>query len=169
MRCSVAAPALVVILAAVPVKAQNPKLGGATGELDDDRAGIEKLHREDVAATLSGDSKALTDLFSEDGVRLGPGSPPLVGKKAILAENQKQMARHPEGKVLTYKPEVHDLQIANGWASEWTTFEATFRLTPTAAVETFRAKTLRVLKRLPDGSWKFARVMWNEMPEPPKK
>jgi uncharacterized protein (TIGR02246 family) len=154
-----------LILVALPATAQNPQPGRAL----DDRAGIEKAHQEDVAATLSGDPKALTDLFSEDGVRLDPGSAPLVGKKAILAKNQRSMAQHPQGKVLTYKPEIHDLQIADGWASEWTTFEATFRLTPTAAVETFRAKALRVLKRQPDGSWKFARVMWNEMPAPAKK
>jgi hypothetical protein len=63
--------------------------------------------------------EALTDLFTEDGVRLGRGSRPLVGKKAILAENQKQMARHPQGKVFTYKPEVHDLQIVNETAARW--------------------------------------------------
>jgi len=28
-------------------------------------------------------------------------------------------------------------------------------------VKSFRGKSLRVLKREPDGSWKFARVMWN--------
>jgi hypothetical protein len=34
---------------------------------------IEKLHQQDVAATLSGDPKALADLWTDDAVRLEPG------------------------------------------------------------------------------------------------
>jgi hypothetical protein len=40
-------------------------------------------------------------------------------------------------------------------------FEGSFKESEKAEVKTFRAKGLRVLKRQPDGEWKFARVMWN--------
>jgi hypothetical protein len=39
-----------------------------------DMAGIEQLHRQDIAATLSRDTAALTDLWTDDAVRLGPGA-----------------------------------------------------------------------------------------------
>ena len=49
---------------------------------DADLAAIEKLHQQDIAATLSRDPVALTDLWTDDAVRLGPGPPAEVGKQA---------------------------------------------------------------------------------------
>lgn len=40
-----------------------------------DLAGIEKFHQRDIAATLLRDPVALTDLWTDDAVRLGPGRP----------------------------------------------------------------------------------------------
>jgi uncharacterized protein (TIGR02246 family) len=126
-----------------------------------DLRGIEKLHQQDIDATLAHDPKALADLFTEDAVLLEPGSSALVGKKAILAENQKDQAEHPDAKVVSYKPDIKDVQVVDGWAFEWDYFGASYKESEKAEVKSFRAKALRVLKRQPDGSWKFARVMWN--------
>jgi hypothetical protein len=52
-----------------------------------DVAGIEKLNQH-IAATLSADPVALTDLWTDDAVRLGVGRPAEVGKKAIQASNE---------------------------------------------------------------------------------
>jgi uncharacterized protein (TIGR02246 family) len=126
-----------------------------------DRNAIEKLHQKDVAATLAGDPKALADLFTDDAVLMQPGGPAVVGKKAILEENERKKAQHPESRSLTYKPDIRDLQILNGWAFEWGYFEASFQASPKAEVKSFHGKVLRVMGRQPDGSWKFARVSWN--------
>ena len=58
-----------------------------------DFAGIEKFHQRDIAATLSRDPVALTDLFTDDAVRLGPGRPAEVGKKAIRESNERWSTR----------------------------------------------------------------------------
>lgn len=124
--------------------------------------GIEKLHQQDVAATLAHDPQALADLFTDDAVLLEPSSPPVIGKQAILAENKKDQAEHPHMKVLSYKPDIKDIQIVDGIAYEWHYFDASFSESGKGDdVQTFRGKVLRILKRQPDGSWKFARVMWN--------
>ena len=47
----------------------------------------------------------------------------------------------------------------DGWAFEWDTFEVTYKESEQAKPVTIHGKALRVLKRQPDGSWKFARVM----------
>ncbi len=39
-----------------------------------DLAAIEKLHQEDIEVTLSLDPKGLIDVWTEDGVRLEPGT-----------------------------------------------------------------------------------------------
>ena len=141
-----------------------PATSQARPPLSADVQAIERLHQQDVAATLSHDPKALADLFTDDAVLLQPDSAALVGKQAILSANQKDKAEHPSSKVLAYKPEIHDLQISDGWAFEWTSFEASYTESENGQPKTFHAKALRVLKREPNGEWKFSRVMWNPSP-----
>jgi uncharacterized protein (TIGR02246 family) len=126
-----------------------------------DRQGIERLHQQDVNATLARDPQALADLFADDAVLLEPGAPAVLGKPAILAENKKDSVKHPNTKIVSYKPEIKDLQIVDGWAFEWDTFEASYKESEKAEGKSFRGKALRILQKQPDGSWKFARVMWN--------
>jgi uncharacterized protein (TIGR02246 family) len=84
---------------------------------DANRAAIEKLHQQDIAATLSRDPGALADLWTEDAVRLGQGRPAEVGQRASRESNERWSAR-PGVKVLTYVPETKDLTIWDGWAVE---------------------------------------------------
>ena len=61
----------------VPVLAQVQ----TTDKKAQDMAGIEKLHQRDIAATLSRDPVALTDFWTDDAVRLGPGGRRRLAKK----------------------------------------------------------------------------------------
>src|SRR6266498_5883375 len=87
-----------------PVFAQTQ----TTDKKAQDMAGIEKFHQQDIAATLSRDPVALTDLWTDDAVRLRSGQPPELGKKAIQESNQRWAAL-PGVKVLSYVPETKDL------------------------------------------------------------
>jgi uncharacterized protein (TIGR02246 family) len=122
-----------------------------------DLAAIEKLHQRDIAATLSRDPVALTDLWTDDAVRLGGGQAE-VGKKAIRASNERQTARQGF-KVLSYLPETKDLTILDGWAVEWRQFTASYVESPGGEAKQIRGTVLMVLKKLPDGSWKVFRGM----------
>lgn len=126
-----------------------------------DMAGIEALHRKDVAATLALDPKLLADLWTEDAVRLEPGGPAEVGLAAIHANDLKDIRGHPGSSMLSYQPDIKDVQIVGDCAYEWDIFDASYKESADGKVVTFHAKALRVLRKQPDGSWKFARVMWN--------
>ena len=54
---------------------------GSNADRQADLAGIEKFHQRDIAATLSRDPVALTDLWTDDAVRLTEGRAPEIGKK----------------------------------------------------------------------------------------
>ena len=123
-----------------------------------DLAAIEKLHQEDIRVTLSQDPKGLIDVWTEDGVRLNPGSPPVVGKQAIEADNEKNRAQYPEFQVLKYAPDIKEVQIADGWAIEVGSVEATYKLSAKDNPVSVHDKGMRLLKRQSDGSWKFALV-----------
>ena len=122
-------------------------------------AAIERLHRQDVAATLSRDAAALTEFWTDDAVRLQQGEPDDIGKEAIRATNERQKAATPELRVLSYVPEIKELTITDGWAFEWRYYAASYVESPGGEVKRIRGKVLMVLKKLPDGSWKAARAM----------
>jgi ketosteroid isomerase-like protein len=138
----------------VPVFAQVQ----TTDKKAQDIARIEKLREQDIAATLSRDTVALTDLWTDDAVRLSPGQPAEVGKKAIRESNERWSAR-PGVKVLSYVPETRDLTILDGWAVEWGNFTGSYVESAGGEVKQIRGNRLMVLKRLPDGSWKYFRGM----------
>jgi ketosteroid isomerase-like protein len=123
-----------------------------------DRAAIEKLHQQDIAATLSRDPVALTDLWTDDAIRLGPGQAPEVGKQAIRESNERWSVR-PDLKVLTFVPDIKDLTIWNGWAVEWGYFTGSYVESAGGEPKQMRGARLWVLKKLPDGSWKCFRGM----------
>jgi ketosteroid isomerase-like protein len=138
----------------IPVRAQVK----TTDKKAQDMAGIEKFHQRDIAATLSRDPVALTDLWTDDAVRLIQGRPTEVGKKAIRESNQRLSAR-PRFKVLSYVPETKDLTILDGWAFEWGYITGSYVETPGGEVKQIRGTRLMVLKKMPDGSWKCFRGM----------
>jgi ketosteroid isomerase-like protein len=121
-------------------------------------AGIEKFHQQDIAATLSRDPVALTDLWTDDAVRLGAGRSAEVGKKAIRESNERWTAL-PGVKVLSYVPETKDLTILNSWAVEWGYITGSYVDTPGGEVKQIRGTRLMVLKKMRDGSWKCFRGM----------
>jgi hypothetical protein len=130
----------------------------ASDTLASDRAGIEKLRKADIDATLTQEPGALTTLWSDDGVNLQAPGGPAVGLRALGELYAKFRVDHPEFKVLKYSPEFKDLQIVDGWAIESVDARGTFRMSAKDDPVTVQQKLLRVLKRQSNGSWKFAMV-----------
>ena len=153
----------VVVCASTALAGQVPQGQAASAASQRGRAAdlvaIEKVRQQDIAATLSRDPVALTDLWTDDAVRIGVGQPAEVGKQAIRASNERQTAQ--EGfKVLSYVPETKDLTFLDGgWAVEWRTFTASYVESPGGEAKQIRGTVLAVLKKLPDGSWKVFRAM----------
>ena len=121
---------------------------------------IEKLHQDDIVATVARNADALTELWDDDAVLLQPGTPPIIGKAAYRDFVKQAFAKSPSAKVLKYVPDIRDVQVAGNLAYEWGYFDAAHQLSEQQAPESLRAKLLRVMKRQPDGSWKFTRIMW---------
>jgi len=117
-------------------------------------AGIEKFHQQDIDATLSRDPVALTELWTDDAVRLGPVPPAEVGKQAIRESNERQTA-NKGFKVLSYVPENKEMIFLNGgWEVEWRPYTFSFTTSAGGAPVHVRGMVLGVSKKLPDGTWK---------------
>ena len=158
MRVSSVAVVVCALIAMAGQVLQGPASAGGDKDRASDLAAIEKLHQQDIAATLSRDPVALTDLWTDDAVRLGGGKAQ-VGKKAIGESNERQTA-NKSFKVLSYVPETKDLTLLEGgWAVEWRSFTASYVDSSGGEAKQIRGTVLGVLKKLPDGSWKCFRAM----------
>ena len=146
----------VVLGAFVALRAHVFQGSGLEAKMGDthaqDLAAIEKLRSQDIAATLSRDTTALTELWTDDAVRLGPVPPAEVGKQAIRESNERQTANI---KVLSYVPEPKDLTFLDrGWAVAWGLWSGSLVTSPGGTAVHVRGTVLGVIKKLPDGSWK---------------
>jgi ketosteroid isomerase-like protein len=90
---------------------------------------------------------------------LSPHAPPDVGKSAIFASDERSIADAAGSAIVSYHPEIRDVQVAGDWAFEWGVFDGGYREGANKPVQTIHGKVLRVLRREPNGEWKFARVM----------
>jgi hypothetical protein len=91
-----------VSLVAWATRVDNPVFAQTqtTDKKAQDMAGIEKFHQQDMASTLSRDPVALTEMWTDDAVRLGPVPPAEVSKQAIREGNERLTA-NKEMKVLS--------------------------------------------------------------------
>lgn len=134
---------------------EGPSVAGGRNQAD--LAGIERLHKLDERVTLLNDPKALQAEWTEDAVRLAADGPVDVGKAAIYASDVHSFSV-PGFAIVSYKPDIRDVQVAGDWAFEWGLFDAGYRPSTGKPVEEMHGKVLRVLHREAGGEWKFARV-----------
>jgi ketosteroid isomerase-like protein len=166
MRLVVAALAAggVVTSTAVSLSAhgQTSALVGQQGQnyrkYQQDRAAIDRLHALDIAATLSDKADELAKLWDKDAVRLEAGHAPEVSKAVIYADDKQWEQTKGRYRSLTYVSDIKDVQIVGDWAFEWGIAKGSYR-DSTGKILPLYGKQLRVMKRQPDGEWKFARVM----------
>jgi hypothetical protein len=77
----------------------------ATGPFERDRAAIERLHQQDIEATLSDKADEPVKLWNRDAVRLQAGRPAEVGRDVIYSNDKRWEANLKGGRTLSYKPD----------------------------------------------------------------
>ena len=130
----------------------------ATGQEQRDLQAINALSQKDIAACMKNDVDTLCSLWTDDGVLLMPGAPPLVGKKAICAMLQEQKAQSGGSMTTDYTEDWEEVRILGNYAWQWGKMSQTERLA-SGKMETMRVNAIRILRREPDGSWKVARAV----------
>jgi len=145
----------VITFIGVWLAAANGTLTSKRSSEDAARIGIDRLHQQDVEATLTDKADELGKLWDTEAVRIEPGRPAEIGKGEIYANDKRWEAKPDRPRTLCYKSEIKDIQIAGDWAFEWGYFSYQDSSDP----KPMRGKVLRVMKRQPDASWKFARVI----------
>src|SRR5215831_8045863 len=113
---------VVIAVAALGAAVGTALMARENRTIEQDRAGIERLHQQDLAATLSDKADELANLWDSDAVRIQPGRPAEVSKAVIYANDKRWEASKGKHKILCGHMEIQDLQIAGDWAFEWAYF-----------------------------------------------
>ena len=140
----------------------KPAKAAARGGLEADRAAIERLHEQDRAATLSDSADQLAKLWDKDAVRFSPDRPAEIGAAVIYANDKRWEMSSGRERSLCFDLEIQDVQIAGDWAFEW--WYGSYKTSKDGKVSIGYGKGVRVMKRQPDDTWRFARVISQTAP-----
>jgi uncharacterized protein (TIGR02246 family) len=127
---------------------------------DDDIHAIRQLTESWIDAVKTKDIDRLLTLVTDDVVFLPPTGPPIKGKEAVRDLYQLLFAQLD----VMQSAKNEEIQVIGDWAFAWGS--ESLILTPRsggAAVE-MAGKGLTILRRLTDGSWRFARGINNSLP-----
>ncbi|UCG33482.1 MAG: SgcJ/EcaC family oxidoreductase [Phycisphaerales bacterium] len=123
----------------------------------DDVAALMRLREDWRNGWLAGDADALAALYADDPVLMPQSQPEVVGKEAIRSLYQSVFEEY----TVQGDGELLEVEVAGDWAF----YRSTYRLkaTPKAGGEPIEdtGKSLFIVRRQPDGSWKIARLIAN--------
>ena len=148
--------AAILLFAALTLSACQP----AVEQTEADVAAIQALVQAWVAAVEAGDVAGILALYTDDIVQMPPDKPANRGKQAI--EEYYRPGFELFSVEATWPVEgTEEIIVADGWAFHVS--EYILRVTPKAGGETIeeRGKIIEICRQQPDGSWKFAREIWN--------
>lgn len=157
MRTSLINMAFAVLLLTACV--QDPE--SSTDVEADSLAVLELVNRIQETAG-AGNFDAYFDLYTDDAVWMFPDDFEDVGKEG---------ARDAYGFVERYtfdqETTINEIQVMGDWAFARLSFDGYIRPRPNIDAEPVRAisRHLVLMQRQPDGSWKFARDIFNNPPE----
>lgn len=122
-----------------------------------DEARIREAIDRAVGAFGTSDIETLISLRTEDSVVLKPGAEPLLGKKARRASLEDVFDQFDVDETRT----VEEIDVVGDRAIVWGTYAVTLTPKDGSASTNESGNYIDILHRQADGSWLFARTIWN--------
>ena len=132
---------------------------------DQDVESIKKLYAAAEAAIKAGDWESFMALQDDDAVLLWPNEDPLLGKEVIYSWYREHIFDRFDYLKVAYLPQ--EVEVAGQWAFAWATSKGLVRSKSDGETAKFASKLLEILRRQPDGSWKYWRMALNMSPITP--
>ena len=130
-----------------------------------DREAIRQLGQEWVEAVHHGDVDRLLDLVTDDVVFMPANAPSIVGRAAVAQAYRATFAAFEVDQ--TFAPE--EIQVGGDWAFVRGTDAIEMKPRAGGSPIVVTARGISILRRVGDGSWKFARGITNTASPPPKR
>ncbi len=153
--------AAILLFVALTLSACQPTVE----QTEADVAAIQALVEAWRTAAEAGDVAGAVAVYSDDIVQMPPDKPANRGKQAV--EEFYRGAFELFSIKVTWPVEgTEEIIVADGWAFYLSEYIESF--TPKAGGEAFEehGKIIEICRQQPDGSWKFAREIWNRNSPP---
>jgi uncharacterized protein (TIGR02246 family) len=126
-------------------------------DLESATTAINDIWNQYSSSLNSGDLDRWMSLWTESGVQMPPGEPPVIGKDRIRARNKGVLDQFTFNMGISNE----EVEVAGDWACARGTYKAT--LTPKAGGEAIHVdgKYMTILQKQADGSWKVHRDIFN--------
>ena len=136
----------------------GPATPGKAADLEDFRAAVRDTFDRYSAAVNAENTCLWITLWDENGIKMGPGAPAIVGKAAI---DKKVRPKHQALDFENMTINLEEVQVADDWGFARGTYSVS--VTPKAGGDTafVDGKYLTIFKRQRDGSWKIFRDCYN--------
>ena len=136
-------------------------------DVEADITAINEIWTQYAATLTAGDLDLWISLWTDDGIRMAPDAPAVIGKEQI------REAMKPVFDQMTLDVTITSIEDAKVYGDlGLTRCNATLDMTPKAGGETIHAmgdgKALTLYERQPDGSWKIAIDCFNSNVPPTK-
>ena len=113
---------------------------------------IKNLRAQYMVSQDAGDAEGCVSYWSEDGVLMPPNEPSVVGKEALLSWYQTAFDHVKLDNNISFE----QIEVAGDWGFVRGNYEGILTPKPEGEPIPDNGKYLEILKRQPDGSWKFA-------------
>jgi uncharacterized protein (TIGR02246 family) len=133
-------------------------------DVEADVEAIKNLRKQYMVSQDAGNAEGCVSYWSEDGVLMPPNEPSVIGKEALLSWYQNAF-KHVQ---IDFTISFEQIEVAGDWGFVRGGYEGTLIPKPDGEPIPDNGKYLEILKRQPDGSWKWACHMWSsDIPLPP--
>jgi len=127
---------------------------------DADAKAIRSLGEEFFEAVAAGDLDRRMATMDPRTIIMPPDRPSIVGGGEIRRLSSDYAAEYEEQCSLVYE----EIETAGNWGFVRATVTGTRTSKSSGRIEMVNLKNLWIVKRQPDGQWKFWRIMFNSIP-----
>ncbi len=146
---------MIIILAMLIIISCQKSTPDNIGLSDQDITNIHSFFKSHQESALAADWAADVLHYTEDAIRFLPGSDPVQGIKAIQEELEAVDT------VISFSPEIIEIEGCGDIAYILVKYSITSILVGSTEQVSSSGMSLIILKKQPDNSWKFFRVMGN--------
>ncbi len=146
-----------LLLLACAAACSPPSRQNAGAPSESDLAAISRLREAYVTAHNDGDADRLIELWTDDAVFMPMDEPTFTGKEAVRDHYQEFFDQVPSQIAVA----SDETQVAGDWAFERGTERVTMEAERGRESVRMNLKYLCILRRQTDGSWKYARYIYN--------
>jgi uncharacterized protein (TIGR02246 family) len=140
------------------------KIHSNTGKLSKTYASINHLHKMDIKALKTHNVEMFVGLVTEDCIMLPPALKPLCGREAIRNYLEDKFMEWKAYVVASFDQEFDEIRVIGDMAYEWGTSRGAYYMKNGGPDIFENSRIFRILRHQPDGSWKIARAIWNDVP-----